>query len=169
MKIQSIVQDIENHKEFQAWHKQHATCFLAHVFMMIDKKGMTWQLGYCDGAGSGDEMITTVTLAEDMLTISKPEKAFKKPGSTIKALKMGEVQTDVPDVLTMLHDLQHKKYPAELPVKKIVVLQNIAEGQVYNVTYVTQTMKTLNIKVDAGSGKVVSEKLEEVFSFDKGA
>ena len=80
---------------------------------------------------------------------------------------MEEVKIDVLDCLEKIHDIQHNNYPSELPVKKIVVLQTIEEGQVYNVTYVTSGLKTLNIKMDSRTGEVKSEKLEQVFKFGK--
>ena len=110
---------------------------------------------------------TTITIEDDKVKVHPPEKAFKKPGTTIKPLTMEEVKIDVLDCLEKIHDIQHNNYPSELPVKKIVVLQTIEEGQVYNVTYVTSGLKTLNIKMDSRTGEVKSEKLEQVFKFGK--
>ena len=39
----------------------------------------------------------------------------------------------------------------------------------YNITYVTQSFKTLNIRVDAISGVVLSHNIVSIFDFKEGS
>jgi hypothetical protein len=62
-------------------------------------------------------------------------------------------------------ELQKKEYKSSQPFKKIFILQNLDQwGQVWNVTFITTDFKTLNIKINAENGKVLSHKLISIIS-----
>ena len=53
-------------------------------------------------------------------------------------------------------------------MKIIMLIQNHNKlGNIWNITYVTESFKTLNIKIDAASGKIVRDELIELFQFKK--
>ncbi|MDO8642652.1 MAG: hypothetical protein Q7R76_03640 [Candidatus Woesearchaeota archaeon] len=160
MKVKTVVESLESSKEFQAWRAKDKDSFLVHLFMIVDKENIKWHVGYCNKK----DKITTFDIAEK-IHVHAPEKAFKKPGSKIQKLDLAAVKLDIADVLERIHRLQQEKYSAELPVRKIVILQHIDEGQVYNVTYVTAGLKTLTVKLDAASGEIKAEQLQSMFTF----
>lgn len=162
MKVHSVVQDLETSEEFIAWRAKDKDSFLVHLFMVVDKEHIQWHVGYCDKK----DRITTFDI-EEKIKMHPREQAFKKPGSTIKKLDLATVKIDIADLLDRMHRIQQEKYPAELPVRKIIILQHIDEGQVYNVTYVTAGLKTLNIKVDAATGEIRDEQLQQMFTMDR--
>ena len=51
-------------------------------------------------------------------------------------------------------------------MKEVVILQNLDVGQVWNITYITKSFQTLNIKIDAETGDVLEDKLHQIFSMD---
>ena len=161
MKVNSVVADLESSKEFQGWRKKDKDSFLVHLFMVVDKEHMQWHVGYCDKK----DRITTFDI-EEKIKIHPREQAFKKPGGVIKKLDLAAVKIDIAELLERMHRIQQEKYPGELPVRKIIILQHLDAGQVYNVTYVTAGLKTLNIKVDAASGEVKDEQLQRLFTMD---
>ena len=81
---------------------------------------------------------------------------------------MDDVKLDISDALGKANLLQKEKYSVHNPVKIIVILQTIPEGTVYNITYITQSFKTLNIKVSAITGDIVADKLLSIFDFKGG-
>lgn len=162
MKVQSVVADLEACKEFRAWRAKDKDSFLVHLFMVVDKEHIQWHVGYCDKK----DRITTFDI-EDKIKIHPREQAFKKPGSVIKKLDLNLVKIDIAELLERMHRIQQEKYPSELPVRKIIILQHIDEGQVYNMTYVTAGLKTLNIKFDAATGEIKDEQLQKLFTIDQ--
>ena len=65
-------------------------------------------------------------------------------------------------------EFQKKNLPRENNVKTIVILQNMAKlGNVWNITYLTDAFNTLNMKIDAATGKVLEHTTASVFSFKK--
>ena len=64
--------------------------------------------------------------------------------------------------------LKREKYKNETLTKKIIILQNLKEfGHIWNLTFLTSSFKTLNIKIDANSGKILKKKLASLITFTK--
>ncbi|MBI2146979.1 hypothetical protein HYU19_00700 [Candidatus Woesearchaeota archaeon] len=171
MDFLSKLRQLESQQIYKAWESSHPHSYLAHLFVMIGeekgKVGMQWQVGYYN---ENDTMTTFESMDDDSsFTIQEDEQIFKEDAERIIAVDTKHVRQTIDSVAALCHDLQEKKYPAERPVKKVMVLQATKEhGLVVNVTYVTQTFKTLNIKVDAESGSIREDGLHDMFSFDKG-
>ena len=55
-----------------------------------------------------------------------------------------------------------------MPIKTIAILQNIKpHGNIWNLTYITQAFNTLNMKIDASTGKILDHNHSSIFSFRK--
>ena len=86
---------------------------------------------------------------------------------------MGEIETNkvkitFDNAIAKASEFQSKNFPKDRGVKTITILQNIPDlGNVWNITYVTEAFNTLNIKIDASTGKVLEHNLVSVFSFGK--
>ena len=68
---------------------------------------------------------------------------------------------------TNLVETFRKKYPTEFPQRIISICQNVEQGQVWNITFLTIALKTLNIKLDAKSGEVIHSDIVSFFEFRK--
>lgn len=164
MHVKDILSQLEKSSAFESWRKQNPHAYLAHLFCMIEKGGMSWQAGYYD---KDADAITSFDIG-DAVTMHPPEEIFKKEGAKVKELVRDNITIDLEQALDTAKELQQRKYPAEMPLKIIVVLQTLSVGQVYNITYVTKGFKTLNMKISTETGKVVDEQLAPIFSFEKG-
>ncbi len=163
MKAKKALGTLQNSEEFKEWRKKHPHAFLSHIFCMKDEKSEDWQIGYHN---RDDDMVTAFELKEKV-NICPPEKPFKREEYTIKELNMGNVKIAMEKALETAKKIQETKYIGDLPFKTIIILQNIDEGQVYNITYVTMTFKTLNIKIDAATGEVKSHELVSLIQTPK--
>jgi len=159
------VKKLENSAEFKKFKKENKEAFLTHVFYMLDEANRNAvQLGYYN---KPKDRITTF-IVEGSNIIKNPEaEVFKEQETVMNPLDLGKVKLDVNEAIKIADRLQHEKYKEEVPVKRIAILQHLPVGQVWNITFVTQTFKTLNIKVDAGTGKIVSDKLLSIVEFGK--
>jgi hypothetical protein len=166
MNVKSALEKLESSDEYDAWKASHKDAYLTHVFAMLEKEGAVWQIGYFDPE---DGLIYAFEVA-DKIKLNDPEPPFGPEGTVVDEVNMDDVKVPLVDVLDTVAELQHKKYADHKPLKKIIILQVLKDfGLVYNVTYVTETFKTLNIKIDADSGKVVEDKLVEIFKMSPGA
>ena len=155
-----IIKKLESSKEFKEYNKKNQDIFLAHVFYMIDDVNKdVVQIGYYN---KKTEMIVTFIIEKDKITMNPEEKVFKEQKTAIKKLDLANVKIDVNEALEIAEDIQKQKYSAQIPVKRIAILQHLPVGQVWNITCLTQSFKTLNIKIDSGTKKIVSDSLISV-------
>ena len=82
----------------------------------------------------------------------------------IKELDAEKVRLEFDEALEKAKEFQKKEYRNEQILKEIFILQHIERGQVYNITFLLSSFKTLNIKIDAASGEIVSHQKEEFIS-----
>ena len=162
MDIDDALTQLEQSRLFCAWSKQHRGAYLAHLFCMIEGDERTWQVGYAH-----DGLITVFVLGDGIEALPA-DKPFGGPGSTVPRLDRAQVKLGLDAALGAAAALQEKKYPANRPFKTIVILQIIDGRVVYNITYVTASFKTLNIRVAADDGRIVSDQLVSFFSVDNG-
>jgi hypothetical protein len=54
----------------------------------------------------------------------------------------------------------------EIPSKKIFILQQ-KESPIWNITYLTQSLNILNMKINAETGQIMEEKIESAMNFQK--
>jgi uncharacterized protein YpmB len=54
----------------------------------------------------------------------------------------------------------------EIPTKKIFILQQ-KESPIWNITYLTQSLNILNMKINAETGQIIEEKIESAMNFQK--
>jgi len=165
MQITDILSTLEASVAYKAWRAANPDAYIAHLFCMLEQDATVWQVGYYD---KKTDAVTSFDILTDGVKAHPPEEVYKKDGTTVKELKWDSIKIGIDAALDTAKELQQRKYPAELPIKRIIVLQTLAVGQVYNITYVTQGFKTLNIKISSETGKVVDEQLAPIFSFDKG-
>lgn len=163
-KIKKMISELEKSGCFREWKKERPDYKLAHVFKMMDDANKNiWQVGYFN---PHNDMIATFVV-EETVELNQEEAAFKKPGSHIKELDLNKVRIGYEKAISIAEELRKKEYLKEMPIKMFFILQNLPEGQVYNITYISATFKTLNIKVDSDSGKIKKHSLISIFEFDK--
>ncbi|MFH0977916.1 MAG: hypothetical protein V1837_01305 [Candidatus Woesearchaeota archaeon] len=148
---------LEGSKEFKGWKAKHKQWFLSHIFTLDEGES---QIGFADLKG---EKITTFLVKGGKTTIEQTDEIFKEPEKKLLELDLDKVKISQKKALENASELQQKEHSKHSVIKKIIILQNLEIGQVYNITFVTNTFHTLNIKVDAQSGEIVEEKLSSIF------
>lgn len=163
MNLSKVVKEVESSKAFKQFIKQHKDYFLAHCFTMVSQgeKKFKWELGYY--SEKADKLVVFETSPK--INMRPEEEAFKKEGS-IKKLDLKKVKASVSKALKACEELVAAKYPGKSVTKRIIILQNL-EAQVYNVTLVTLGFDIINIKVDAVTGKALSDNIQNIMSLGR--
>jgi hypothetical protein len=168
MQVKDKLSQLQKNKIFTEWKKENKDSYLAHVFRMLDEANeKLWQFGYYNK----DDSITTFILDENEISEIPEQEIFKKSKKKLGKLDMGKVKVSFEDALKKAEDVQNKKYKQHPIMKKIIILQTIDDGQVFNMTFVTQTFGTINIHIDSETGKVKSDKftsLMDIARVEKG-
>jgi len=153
---------LQENKEFLRWSKEHKG-YLSHIFSFLDEN-KEYQIGFCDEKG---DSITVFTIVGDSVKKGKAEEIFKQPDSKVLPLDIDEVSIGFDEAVNIARGFHETNHDGHLISKQIVILQHLEIGQVYNITFVTQTFKTSNIKVDADNGKILEDKFSSLFDIVK--
>ena len=162
MDVIEILTRLVQEKEFKEWKAENPASYLAHVFKMMDDLNKDdWQIGFYNK----DDTMTSFVVTPKSVKKTKSENIFKHPGKSVEELDEKKVEISMTKALATAEKVQATEYTGEIPFKIICILQNIEGAQVYNITYVTQSFKTLNMRIDAASGKVLSKKLSNLMDY----
>lgn len=151
---------MEDSDTFKNWRKKNPDSYLTHAFCMHDGTSIDeWQFGYYNRSR---DKIATIVLDDDVTVM--PEADVLKKEDLLNKLDIENVKVNVAEALDIAKKCQEEKYKGQLPMKTIILLQHLNEGLVWNITYLTITFKTLNIKVSAVDGKIADSSLKSLIS-----
>lgn len=161
-KVVESLKSLQNHKEFSKWKKAHPDSFLCHCFKMYDDPNKDeWQIGYYNP----DDKITTFIVAENSVKVMEESEVFKKPGTKVNQLNIDDIKCDEQTALETAKDIVKKKYPNEMISKEILIIQNLEIGSVFNITFVTKSLNTINIKIDTITKKILEDRITSLMDF----
>lgn len=153
MYFHNALETLEKNPKFKEWKKKNNNCKLSYGFLAIDQNmPMDWQLGFYDNK---KDMITTFAMLNGELAGIKEDKVLKKEGVKVLPIDTKKIKLNVEQILELVDSIQKKEYGGEVILKTIVIIQKLPKlGDVWNITLVTQSFKTINLKLDASTGKV---------------
>jgi len=166
MDVQEKINELEKENLFSSWKKKNSGSYLAHVFRMMDEPKI-WQFGFYNK----DDTITTFVYNDGEVKETPEEEIFKKTKEKIPALDVESVKLSFEDAVSRAEELHKEKYFRHPVMKTIAILQKIEDDQIFNLTFVTKTFNTLNIRVDSSDGRILHEKLTSIMDmaeFEKG-
>lgn len=146
--------EVINSEKYKSFKEKNQLSFLSSVFILNNNLQF-------DFYNKETEKITSFVLKEREVS-SEESKVFKDGDSEIKELKLERVKLDLKKVKNILYKSLEKYNQTEK--KEIIILQS-QENPVWNVSYITSEFKLLNMKIDAISGEILSEKIESILNF----
>jgi len=148
-------------KEFKDWKEKNPKPFLAHFFNQLDEnyKQGNWEVGFYDS--ERDKIITFVV--GSVILVKPEDEVFKKEEHQVLELDIDKVKINLEEAIKIFKQCQEQKYPGQWPMKVFVILQELEEGIVWNLTSATKTFSALNIRINAVDGKIISDKCESFF------
>ena len=165
MNFKTSLKKLKNSSEFKKWISKNKESYLTYAFTMIENSEKSeWQIGYYN---KKLDKVAVFTI-NDNIKINPEQDIFKKPGTAVKKINLKDVKFSLDKVLKKAHSIKNKKYPKELIKKTIAILQSIELGQLWNITFITSSLNTINIKIDAKTGKIIKHELVSLFQFRAG-
>ena len=161
MDLHATLNKLTKHPVFKEWHEKNKEYFLAHAFVMLDEPNKnTWQIGFYHP--KKERMVTF--LVADTITHTEEQEVLKSTAD-IQPLKPEEVTLSVEEALKTSKDCLKEHYKTEQPLKEFFIIQHAEGHTLFNITYFTQSLKTINIKIDSKTGKVVKHSLQSLAEF----
>ena len=155
------IKNLENSKEFKDYKNKNKNSYLTSAFLMTDIDN--WQIDYYNPTTRK----LTSFLIRDKIKVKPESQALQEDNKTINELVINKIKIDYNKAIKIVDKFNKDKYPKEIPNKKIIVLQNLENyNHVWNITYITNSFKTLNVKINAVNGEIVSESLSSLINFN---
>jgi hypothetical protein len=161
--IKELYDKVINSSEYA--DKKDKIDYLAHFFTMLDKdfnRIGNWQAGFYN---KKDDLIVVFELMPDGSIGVSESKPLKKEEHVVGELKMDEIELGFDDALEKLNQFQKEKYPGNLTMKVVVLLQIFDSAPIWNLTVVTSTYNTLNVKLHAKTGEIIDHSLDSLLSW----
>ena len=164
--VDEALRRIEKSTAFKQLRAERPQAYLAHAFITRSAEGCgNWQVGFYDRT---QDRIIVAEVNGDAIFLHPPEEVYKEPGRTILSLKEEDVSVAVADAVATMDTRMREAYVGELSNKDIILLQNLPEwGTVWNITALTTAFQVINFKIDAKSGKILSESRESLTTIGK--
>ena len=166
MELKSILNKLKKSKDFRMWEKNNANTFFSYAFKILKEENFDgWQIGFYN---KDNDKITTFSVNKDKIQINQEDDVFKKPDISVNKINMEKLKLPFEKIFQKAEAFKGKNYPKETEEKIIVILQNLDSfGNIWNITYITKSFNTLNIKVNAENGEILQHKLSSIFAFRK--
>jgi hypothetical protein len=165
MEFKEALKRTEASEAYKAWTAKAANPSLVYGFIMTDGDiAEVWQLGYLN---SGSNTLTAFSASDKVTMNPDSDEVFSEDNNVIP-LDPAKVKITLAEAASTAESIQKEKYKSHVPMKKIFIIQVLeGMGSVWNITYVTRTFNTLNMKIDAENGKVLKDEIISIFRVEK--
>ena len=100
--------------------------------------------------------------------MQKEEEVFKKPSMEVMPIDMEKAKLKFNEIIKKAEKFKNEEYPKETISKTISILQNLRDfGTIWNITFITGSFKTLNMKLNPDNGEVLHHALDSLMNFVK--
>jgi len=148
MNLAKIVEDVEKNDLYWKFHTKYAAAYLAYVFVQEE----VVQVGFFD---SKTQLMTTFVVSGERVDVIEDQEILRKEGDLLP-LDLARCVLSLEQAKDIFAKVHKEKYAVEVLKSVFVVLQQSLDGPVYNMTALTNSLKTLNVKISAESGVVKS-------------
>ncbi len=153
MKPQELLAQLKNDQLHRQWHQEHPKNFLSHFFCQIDSEGNSkggWETGFFDPCSG--KITVFVELEDNSFAVKPADDVFKSEGGKVERLKLGKIKVALPAAIETCRTALKKNFPGEVPGDGFLTLQTFNSVAVWNFSFITRSMKFVNVKVNAGTG-----------------
>lgn len=155
----ALQQQLLDHSLFKDWKKQHPKSYLSHFFCQLNPAGSPttpWEIGYFDP--SGGKITVFIPLEKKDFQIKPADDVFKKDSQKVEKLKLKRELLSLEKATRIcLEELPHI-FPTENPGNGFLILQTLQKKTLWNFSFITASLKFINLKIDAYEGKVHSSE-----------
>ncbi|MFT4313326.1 MAG: hypothetical protein ACMXYA_02875 [Candidatus Woesearchaeota archaeon] len=155
---------LQESQTYTDWKKDNPDFKLAHCFFMKDQKAQKdWHFGFINE--KTEELINFIVGNE--ITFESHTELAKQPDQHVLPLDIDAVSVTLEEAEKKLLEVVDDENQGGVTTT-IFLLQNIPMiGTVWNVTAVTLTWKTLNVKIDAQTGDIKLKGTKSLFDVKK--
>jgi hypothetical protein len=165
--VKETHQNLVDSEIFKSWFKEHSEAFLSHFFCAVKasfEKNSNWEIGYFN---PDNQKITIFVKTESSFIVKQEDDVFKKKTTTVEKLEIEKVEKSFDEMVKFCKKKIKELFPHESLRDGFVILQTFENKTQWNFTFVTQSLKFANIKIDANTGEICSHQLVEAVQREK--
>ncbi len=159
MKPTELFKKITGDELYRQWKKQHPQSYLTHFFCQIDasfQPKTNWEIGFYNHQNS--KITVFALLPNETFEIKPEDDVFQKEAGAIEELKIEKVIVSEENAQEACRTGLAQSFPTEQTGDGFLVLQTIEQKNLWNFTFISKTLKFLNVKIDAETGLVQSQQ-----------
>lgn len=159
MNMQDLLVALQKTDSFKQWKKIHPAGYLTHFFCQMSSQFVSlnrWEIGFYEP--SAGKITVFVILENGDAEIKPADDVFQKEKAAIEELKIEKVKISMEQAAQSWSDHFQEFFPKETIGDGFVVLQTLEKNAVWNLTFITKTIKFVNMKIDAASAKITSHE-----------
>ena len=162
MKVKDALKKLEKDNKFKEWKNKNKEFFITNAFIMIqDNEDINnIQIGYCN---KKENKITSFIVSNDIEEFS--DKIFKEPNAKVLKIDINNVNIDAEEALNKANKFQKTFYPTAVSNKKILLLQNKGNGEIWNITFITNSLEVLHFNIDSKDGELLMHEKSSLLQF----
>lgn len=160
MKAMKLVSRVEASDEYKNWRESNPKFYLSSIFTILEAPEQEWHLNYYD---ADKDMIDSFILGQGIRFVTHSEILSEE---TPIALEPEKAIIPFDEILSIAKDFMNKNYPNFKPQRTMVVLQVYGGLQVWNISFFSALMMSVNMKIDASNGNIVSHKPLSIIHFE---
>lgn len=157
--MQEMLEVLKNTDSFQQWSKIHPSGYLSHFFCQINAQFLPlskWEVGFYEP--STGKITVFVLLDSGDAEIKPADDVFQKEKVAIEKLEIEKVKISMEQATQAWKDHFQEFFPQETIGDGFVVVQTLEKIPVWNFTFITKTIKFVNMKIDAANGEIASHE-----------
>jgi len=147
---------------FVQWQEKHQKSFLSHFFCDL-KSNLTmksnWEIGFYNPEIS---KITTFVDNQGKFFLKPEDDVFKKDQTDVEELKLDQIKLSANEATEIFKKNAPELFPSESYGDGFLVLQELRKEALWSFSFITKSLKFINLKINAKTGKVKSHDTVEV-------
>ncbi len=149
---------IEDFK-FKQYLKENPNAKLSHFFTMAENNiKLDWQIGFYN---ESTNLVAQFTVNSKEIIPEPLQEPFKKPEDKVGILDLEKVRVTYEEAIEKAKETL-QEYPKASTNKALILLQSINNVNMWNITYLTMDVSTINIKINAINGEVISHQKQSL-------
>ena len=141
---------------FQDWDQQRKA-YLTHFFCTIDSQAQPlspWEIGFVE-----QQKITVFTFIDHNVIIKPADDIFKREEETVEKLDLAKITLSWEQAQERCLRELSLLYPQEQRGSGFCILQSWQGNTVWNFTFITKSVRFMNVKLDSAAGTVMEHQL----------
>lgn len=149
-----LLKKLQKSPLYQDWQKNHPYNYLSHFFTPLSKNFTVkadWEIGFFNPE---TKKITVFAPLKEDFEIKPAEDVFKKQTAQVEKLDLTEVKTSLEKAGELCQEDLPQLFPGEQLGDGFLILQKFEGKTLWNFTFITKTLKFVNLKINAERGVV---------------